>query len=43
VYLGLRGASGGILLMWDRSVVEIIEVCGEVCGSMCVPKCDGEI
>jgi hypothetical protein len=25
VYLGSRGASGGILLMWDRKVVEKIE------------------
>jgi len=25
VYLGSRGASGGILLMWDRRVVEKIE------------------
>jgi len=27
VYLGSRGASGGILLMWDRRVVEKIEEC----------------
>jgi hypothetical protein len=26
-YLGSRGASGGILLMWDRRVVEKIEDC----------------
>jgi exonuclease III len=26
-YLGLRGASGGILLMWDRRVVKKIEDC----------------
>ena len=25
--MGLRGASGGILLMWDRWVVEKIEDC----------------
>jgi hypothetical protein len=25
IYLGARGASGGILLMWDRRVVEKIE------------------
>jgi hypothetical protein len=27
IYLGARGASGGILLMWDRRVVEKIEDC----------------
>lgn len=27
LYLGLRGASGGILLMWDRRVVEKLEEC----------------
>lgn len=26
-FLGLRGASGGILLTWDRRVVEKIEAC----------------
>jgi hypothetical protein len=26
-YLGSSGASGGILLMWDRRVVEKIEEC----------------
>jgi exonuclease III len=26
-YLGARGASGGILVMWDRRVVEKIEDC----------------
>jgi exonuclease III len=26
-YLGSQGASGGILLMWDRRVVEKMEVC----------------
>jgi hypothetical protein len=29
VYLGLRGALRGILLMWDRRVVEKIEECVE--------------
>jgi hypothetical protein len=24
-FMGLRGASGGVLLMWDRRVVEKIE------------------
>jgi hypothetical protein len=27
IYLGARGVSGGILLMWDRRVVEKIEEC----------------
>jgi hypothetical protein len=27
IYLGSTGASGGILLMWDRRVVEKIEEC----------------
>jgi len=27
VFLGLRGASGGILLTWDMRVVEKIEAC----------------
>jgi exonuclease III len=27
LYLGSRGASGGILLMWDRRVVEKVEEC----------------
>jgi hypothetical protein len=40
LYLGSRGALGGILLMWDRRVVEKIECVGEVCGSLCVPLCD---
>ena len=25
VYLGSEGASGGVLVMWDRRVVEIVE------------------
>jgi exonuclease III len=27
-YMGASGASGGVLLMWDRRVVEKIEECG---------------
>jgi hypothetical protein len=29
IYLGARGVSGGILLMWDRRVVKKIEECVE--------------
>jgi hypothetical protein len=39
LYLGSRGASRGILLMWDRRVVEKLGVCWEICGSLCFQKC----
>ena len=34
VHLGSKGASRGMLLMWDRRLVEKIRVCGELCGSL---------
>jgi exonuclease III len=43
VYLGSRGASGGILIMWYRRVVEKIEKCvGWYVVACALRKCDGE-
>jgi hypothetical protein len=39
-YLASRGAAGGILLMWDRRVVEKVEiVCGGVCCCLLFQEC----
>jgi hypothetical protein len=38
-YSTSRGASGGILRMWDRRVVEKIEECGGIFCCLLVQKC----
>jgi endonuclease/exonuclease/phosphatase family metal-dependent hydrolase len=38
-YLASRGAAGGILIMWDRRIVEKIDVCGRVRCCLFFQKC----
>jgi exonuclease III len=43
-YLGSVGAAGGILVMWDRRVLEKVEVAvGRFLGLLQIPECGGSL